>query len=102
MQLLGGVEATDLLRLSLAQNLSQVRHYFCLCSEPILQPFNSALYMMYVYMHNSFQSERVREAVRRLLSSDSGDCWILNTAFIVDDFSFVESVTVSLLDWIAS
>ena len=48
------------------------------------------------------QSERVREAVRRLLNADKDDYWILNTAFIVDDFSFVESVTVSLLDWIAS
>ena len=36
--------------------------------------------------------------MRRLLSSDKSDCWILNTAFTVDDFSFVESLTVSLLD----
>lgn len=34
----------------------------------------------------------------RLLGSDDSDCWILNTAFIVDDFSFVESLTVCLLD----
>ena len=28
-------------------------------------------------------------------SSDKSDCWILNTAFTVDEFSFVESLTVS-------
>ena len=38
--------------------------------------------------------------MRRLLSSDKSDCWILNTAFTVDEFSFVESLTVSLLDCI--
>ena len=29
--------------------------------------------------------------MRRLLSSDKSDCWILNTAFTVDEFSFVVS-----------
>ena len=54
-----------------------------------------------VHVHESCmctlsQSERVREAVRRLLSSDKSDCWILNTAFTVDEFSFVESQLVGL------
>lgn len=44
------------------------------------------------------QCEAVRDAMVRLLGSDDSDCWILNTAFIVDDFSFVESLTVCLLD----
>ena len=38
--------------------------------------------------------------MRRLPSSHESDCWILNTAFTVDEFSFVESLTVSLLDCI--
>ena len=38
--------------------------------------------------------------MRRLLNSDKSDCWILNTAFTVDEFSFVESLTISLLDCI--
>ena len=44
------------------------------------------------------QCEAVRDVMVRLLGSDDSDCWILNTAFIVDDFSFVESLTVCLLD----
>ena len=40
----------------------------------------------------------MREAVVRLLASGGSDCWVLNTAFTVDEFSFVESLTVSLLD----
>ena len=44
------------------------------------------------------QSGALKEAVVRLLGSDDSDSWTLNVAFAVDEFSFVESLTVSLLD----
>ena len=44
----------------------------------------------------------MKDAVGRLLNSGQNDCWILNTVFVVDEFSFVESLTVSLVDWTAS
>ena len=54
-----------------------------------------ALYKILYYC----QITAVKEAVGRLMrASDSGCCWILNIVFAVDEFSFVESLTVSLLD----
>ena len=53
---------------------------------------------MFVFL----QSDAIRDTVKTLLSFGTSKCWILNTVFAVDDFSFVESLTVSLVDWIAA
>lgn len=57
-----------------------------------------------ITMHNMHlpQREALQEAVRRLLSSGEKDYWTLNTVFAVDEFSFVESLVVSLVDWTPS
>ena len=89
LQLLGGIEAAELFRINLAQNESKV-------SPTAADVYRHSL----ISVHT--QREAVKGAVGRLLSSGQNDCWILNTVFAVDEFSFVESLTVSLLDWTAS
>ena len=89
LQLLGGIEAAELFRINLAQNESKV-------SPTAADVYGHSL----ISVHT--QREAVKGAVGRLLSSGQNDCWILNTVFAVDEFSFVESLTVSLVDWTAS